>query len=501
MCKKTKIGMILFLAVILGVTFCACALGGSGGTDEGGSGRGGSGEADAGAVLGSGSQGADDGSAGSSEGGDADAGTAQNGGSAKRVQNGGYDLTCLCEPEGESACSSQDGYYYLMKHSVELPDGDLGSQMMYMDYASQKEIYLCSTAGCSHDTADCPAVFPDELFPAYSSRLFLYRDALYILNRQYDDEGTMSMDVFQDELTGPPASRPAALYRANLDGTNRQKVYDFPEDLTLEDLVLGDENGIYLITKKLSVKQEDGMTYHTASERKLMCLEPDTGTLTEVCPMDFEGNISWRLIGAWKSKLILSGIDYGREYTREEYWDDDLYKELYSNSQNVVAAFDLSDGSMTELTRQSNREEHSEMVVGNVLYISKNGSGEIRKLDLDTREEATLCTLSQNLILDHIGDTLCCREWDLSKDHTWYFVDTKTGEVSHSPLVNLCNGWNLEFRVDVGEDVLVIYDYDADDHGDGSYEIFQNKYALISKEDLLAGRDNYRKIDMIGKGM
>ncbi|MDE6233056.1 MAG: hypothetical protein K2M60_06895, partial [Lachnospiraceae bacterium] len=69
-----------------------------------------------------------------------------------------------------------------------------------------------------------------------------------------------------------------------------------------------------------------------------------------------------------------------------------------------------------------------------------------------------------------------------------------------SPIVNLCNGWAIDFRGETASDVLFIYDYDATDYNDGSYEIHQYKHALISKEDLFAEKDNYKKIEMIGSG-
>ena len=48
--------------------------------------------------------------------------------------------------------------------------------------------------------------------------------------------------------------------------------------------------------------------------------------------------------------------------------------------------------------------------------------------------------------------------------------------------------------------MLFVYDYDATESGDGSYEIHRYKHALISKDDLFAGKDNYRKIEMVGPG-
>ncbi len=109
------------------------------------------------------------------------------------VSRGG-GLRILCSPYGESACGSENGYYYLTGDISELRDGNYGMHLMYMDYAAGREIYLCSTAGCKHDSPDCPAVFLYDDFPMSTTKLFVFQDNLYILSREYDDDGTMSAD-------------------------------------------------------------------------------------------------------------------------------------------------------------------------------------------------------------------------------------------------------------------------------------------------------------------
>lgn len=137
--------------------------------------------------------------------------------------------------------------------------------------------------------------------------------------------------------------------------------------------------------------------------------------------------------------------------------------------------------------------------MGNKLYYSLEGTQKILCRDLTTGEEKEIASLPQNYIYEVIGDTLCCHDWNLQK-HTFYYVDSNTGEIHHSNLVNKSFGWDLDFRAETSSDVLMIYDYDATPLGDDSYEIHQYKYALISKEDLCAGKENYRPIKMIGKG-
>lgn len=416
------------------------------------------------------------------------------------VSSTGGDLQLLSNRYGESACNTEDGYYYLTTEVTRLRDENYGVHLMYMDFAAGREIYLCSTAGCNHDSLDCPAVFSYDDFPLYSTILFTFGDHLYILSREYDDDGSVSLGVDPLNEDGSSVeSQPAVLYRAELDGTRREKIFTFDAGLTLEDKVVGNDEGIYVVTKKLSADKEGDQTYTTSSERKLMFLDLNSLALSEVCSMDFGDHISWQIVGCCQDDFLLCGTDFGREITRDETWDDDVYRELYKNSFEVYALLSQNGGEPREIARQSNQNYSSAKLLGNNLYLSSEENQNIEALDIRTGEKRTLCTLPQNLIMDTLGDTLCCMDWDLT-DSTWYFVDTRTGTVTQTPLVILRNGWSLEFRGETETDVLFVYDYDATDHQDGSYEIHQYKHALISKDDLFAGKENYRKIEMIGPG-
>ncbi|MCI8633903.1 MAG: hypothetical protein HFE64_10550 [Lachnospiraceae bacterium] len=411
------------------------------------------------------------------------------------------ELQLLSNRYGESACNTENGYYYLTTEGAKLRDDTYGMHLMYMDFATGREIYLCSTAGCKHDSLDCPAVFSYDDFPLYSTLLFVFGDHLYIISREYDYDNTLSQGVISFGGDGSTVeSRSAALYRANLDGTDREKIYTFDAALTLEDKVIGNDKGIYVITKKLSSDHDGNQTYTTSSERKLMFLDLSTLSLSEVCSMDFGDSISWRILDCCQNNFLLCGTDFGREISREEKWDEDTYKEIYRNSSEVYALLSKEGGALREIARQSNACSNSIKLLGENLYLSSEENQNIEVLNIQTGEKRTLCALAQNLIMDAMDDMLCCRAWDLSGDPIWYFVDTKTGSITSSPLVNLCNGWSVEFRAETKTDVLFVYDYEATDHHDGSYEIHQYKHALMAKEDLFAGKDNYRKIEMIGPG-
>lgn len=439
------------------------------------------------------------GGAGASGGTGQNSGGQQNTGDNVSTSSGGLQLLSNCY--GESACNTGNGYYYLTTETKKLRDGNYGTHLMYMDFVSGREVYLCSTAGCKHDSLDCPAVFSYDDFPVSTTILFIFGDHLYILSREYDSDGSVSQDTMTTGRNGSSVeSQPAVLYRANLDGTGREKIFTFDAALTLEDKFVGNDKGIYVITKKLSTDKDGNETYTTSSERKLMFVNLNTLSLDEICSMDFNDHISWQIIDCSPNDFLLSGVDFGREVSRDEIWDEDLHKELYKNSFRVYALLSRDGGKPKELARQSNKCDNSAKLLGENLYLSSEDNQSIDALNIQTGEKKTLCTLPQNLMMDTLGDMLCCRGWDLAGDPIWYFVDTKTGAVTKTPLVIPCNGWSIDFRCETKTDVLFVYDYDATETERGSYEIHRYKHALISKDDLFAGKDNYRKIEMVGPG-
>lgn len=332
--------------------------------------------------------------------------------------------------------------------------------------------------------------------------IFIYNSKLYILSKDEDETGQIATDqLFFDNGTNTESvSQPTVLYRANLDGTNREKVYTFDPALTLEDFVIGDENGIYVITKKLSAEQHGASTYNTSSEKKLVFLDVEKKEERTICSMDFNDNITWNVQGCFNQSIVLTGTDFGKGLSFEENKDDNAYKALYNQSDEVFATLNLNDAKIKEIYRIKNNKYPSYIIKENMLYYSCSDEKTIKSLDLTNGKEKQIGTLEQNYISQVIGNYLCCKNLDSTKDSTLYFVDINTGKVSHSKLVNKSLGWSFEICAALKSDVLVIYDYDAKASGDGSYEIKRYKYGLISQKDLVNGIDNYRKIEMIGVG-
>ncbi len=484
----------LMLAAGMAVSLAACGGGATGGADGGAQGG------MEGVPVGA--DGAAEGIGGSGDGNGGN-GNESNGGTAQGSSGGNGGLQML-GTESQDGCHTQEGYYYIEKEDKELSDGSYGSHLMYMDFSALQEVYLCSDAGCSHDSVDCASVLPYDEFMPYTTLLFPYMGKLYLFSKEQDQDGSVQTNFMGEEMAiGEIEAFPSILYRANLDGTGREKAYAFDASLTVEDFVMGDENGLYLVTKKLTSKQDGLDSYTHSQDRNLVFLDPEKGELSQVCSMDFDSPISWKVAGCYGRTVVLQGIDYGREVSDQELFSEDGFKELYENSSQVIGTLNLDSGQLTEKYRMSNSQENSFQLSGNALYVS-SGDGSIKEINLDSGQERSVCSQpGKYYYLDCIiGDRLCCSDFSGQGDfdRTYYFIDRNTGEISHSGLVNKSLGWSLEFRAVLDRDVLVVYDYEATPYGDGSYEITLYQHGLISQEDLFAGNDNFRKIDMIGTG-
>lgn len=124
-------------------------------------------------------------------------------------------LTLLCDDKSSfnNHCSTDKGFYYFTE-SGEITDDFYGFRLMYVDYATQKEVYLCSDSGCRHNSESCTAVFNADEF-GFDSLVFVHEGYLYVLNRDYDQDGTT---YFSDDGSNiEPEKKSAELYRMGLD--------------------------------------------------------------------------------------------------------------------------------------------------------------------------------------------------------------------------------------------------------------------------------------------
>lgn len=404
------------------------------------------------------------------------------------------DLSLLTH-EVYPSCNTEDGYYYIPGELRELRDGSYGSAIMYMDFATQQEVYLCNNAGCRHDTLSCNAILPEDDFSPYFGTIFTSNGKLYLLSCGGDSEGESISFGYADSGM-MQVSMPGILYSMNLDGTNREKIYTFPDGVTVEPTVLGSGSSLYFITKELS--QSDGVT--TASNRQLMRYDISSGKTAIVASLNVENGSHWRIVGCSGANVVLEGVAYPEGYSAAEDYSASQWSEIFGASKTKYVCLNIETGIFSSLYDVKNKNGHGAAVLDGALYVAEGSSESILRIDLQSGDQRTLASLEQSNIIGTMGTMLVCRTWDMTENYYLYFVDTQSGAVSRCTLTNRYNGWALELVGETQKDAVVIYDYDAEALSDDVYEIYRYKIALISKSDLCAGNDSFRPIAMIAGG-
>lgn len=412
-------------------------------------------------------------------------------------------LTSLIRRNGpfERYCSTEDGFYYLTEKDSELADGSYAPHLMYMDYATCQEVYLCSDSSCKHNTEDCSSVLAGA---SSDGRIFIWDGYLYFLDRSPDTSGSTIVNLLGNSETVNAGSTKSALYRMNLDGSGRERIYSFDGDTTVEDTAFGDDNGLYFITKKLGASKSGSGTYTTTSDRQIICLDPDNGKAKSLCSLDFGDGLNWEVIGSADDRIILKAYQYPNGMTEEEAsaLDENSYLDLLKNSQIIYASLELSTGEKTQVYSQAaGGDSTSEAVLDGCLYTSNESTQDIIKIDLATGEKSTLCTLEHNYLYGTLGNYLCCTGYALTADYGYYLVNVKNGEITHCSLTNQALGWRLDLMAMSGKRALVVYDYEYTSLGNDSYDITRYQYGLISMDDLLNSVPNYSPIQMVGEGI
>lgn len=406
----------------------------------------------------------------------------------EKVTNNSSDLKFL-----SNGATTNDGYYYLTDYS-RLNNGKLAKHLMYIDFKTKQEIHLCNNSACTHKTEDCTSVFNKDEFQ-FDSKVFIWNNKIYVISKSTDTSGQVTMGVLGETSKNNVESSKAVLYQLNLDGTNREKIYTFDDNATIEDFVIGSGNGIYLIAKKVETKYTGGNAYNTSSERKLIYLDLNTKKESTILSLNRNDNIDWKVIGSTGRNLILYGIDLGGQVTDEEKHNNN---DLYKNSSDVFALLDIDNDTLKEVYRVK-APSRTYTVDEKNLYYNIDGNSKILKIDLKTGKEETLANLSSVWVDRVIDNKLLCIT-NSGKNPISYFIDVDTGKMTESKLVNKSTGFSIEIISTSQKEVLAIYDSDVTFNSDGSWTTHSNKYGVISKEDFFTGQDSFQNIKRVYGG-
>ncbi|MFR8739180.1 MAG: hypothetical protein ACLVFL_10640 [Eubacterium sp.] len=426
-----------------------------------------------------------------------DGDSSKNGDSSENENNNLRDLslTEVSQDEKQDRCSNEKGFYYINKSDdTQLKNGEGAYHLMYMDYATKKEVYLCSNAGCKHNTEDCTSVISSAM---QDTVLFWFKDYLYLLDKPMDQEGQYG--TIEENTDYQPV-----LYRMNPDGSNREVVHKFKINTNLGAQIMTDGTDLYFIKKQLENEKVDkSMSYSVVSKKNLIKLDLNSGEEKEICDLNVgeKKSDSWKCIGCYDSKMVMSGLVYDHELTKSEVKkdieDSNFGRELLDKSKTEIGVIDINSGKFEKVCSFSNKVESTYQQIGKYLYLSTDENNQIKKIDLDTKKESILAKTKENCIVEKYSDALFCMEWG---DMGACFVNLKDGKVMPFKLRTETGDFDIEIMAETEDMYLVVYNIQGSHNDDDSWDVKGKNYALIKKKDFYENKNNWMPIKMITSG-
>ena len=361
-----------------------------------------------------------------------------------------------------------------------------GVNVVYIDYATANEIYLCSAPNCTHDSDACNAWIPPEeagLAPLVTG------DHLLLLHRTYGAE------------TGYQAI--PRIDHMNLYGSDRYTLIEFEPNEMLKDVFAA--NGDILVCALTSVSADGD----TAGEvYKLVMVDLTTGERTDFYQQSTDASTQPLFMGVTESGycILASSRDTLSEADfPDKDWDEisGEVKAARENSWDIVPV-----GSDQRVTAASYTGAIEQMMGPDGIYFYDPATEQLCRVSFPDGQITTLATLPGT---GTMAPYLDCKmdDWLLLSfrtaveretqriltTDTCYAVNTVSGEVRE-----------LSIRQEIGDsremawtlaqndtDMLLVTKSETDNYIHYGYE-----YSVISKEDYLnSNAAGLRKVTFI----
>ena len=414
------------------------------------------------------------------EGDDKDGGKNNGKDNTKSNKSSAYDDLTMLNSNRENYCDT--GYYFL--------EEDEAQRIKYIDYETKQEIYLCNKPNCKHDNEECSAYIEDD------SELYVYQDSIYLVSSSGD---RFVMSTGEDDMPIMDTSKEAAvIYRMNLDGTEKEKIFEMPSGIEIAPQVISGQYLYAFFSKSESVQMKDSSFTSVEKERFLAVINLETGKWEKL--MDGE-NIN--IEGVYKDSLIMTRRIYPKD--PDEFLDDDAgWRENLKNSDICMFLYSLGNKKEEKMAQVKDDKMQEIICDGKSVYFLRDNSSAIDCLDLETKEIRTVAELpgeGASLMDCEDGKLLYVyfsEESDEGQVKEAYIVDAGTGESKEFTLLDEDNTY-AERIAENSEYYLVITGYNMTDYyktwaGTTQRDIENVKYGLITKENYWNSKAEYMEI-------
>ncbi len=374
----------------------------------------------------------------------------------------------------------ENGYFYIKRM-------DEKENIMYFDYGLKKEIYLCNKPNCNHDSNKCSSYL--NYFDA--NELFYYNDYLYYLD---SSAGGTTISVSFDGTVDDSDQTPSTLYKINLDGTEKRKIFVAPSGTRMAMPFVIKGNILYAYLEKSKVVTTKGNTHTTnLTERNLVAINLETGKYEKINEGFYE-----TLIGVYDDKLVIREILYDKD---PKDFDDDTnaYANNLYNSKTRIKLLDVETKKEEVIYEDLYKNMENLQFYKDGIYIVGKNSKNLEYVSFSTKKKEIIKELPQsnmqiNAIID---DKLLIYTYKDKDAHLGnaYYIDLISKEIKDFNLKDK-NGYLIEILSSNKDYYFVkLESILGEEHmtwaGVNQSSIIGENYGLIKKTDYWSSKENY----------
>lgn len=383
---------------------------------------------------------------------------------------------------------NDNGYYRLVN------DDDGRTNILYTDYSTEKEVYLCNKPECQHKDKSCTSYVENDI-----EEMFVYQDHLYLI----ESVPTNFFAIGDDGNSVSNVSRNACIYQMDLDGQNKKEIYQLAEGYAFEaaNLALtGDQ--LYLpITKSEQIEMEKNTQTSVLTKNELYKIDLKTGEGQKV--MDLYDGLSDKTIMSVDGRNIVLSGQYYEEDPRQylEKKDYKGYDQVLMNSKVLYETVNVD--TLDKKVLKPEGEIGGEYYKGKI-YFTDNKS--IYTYDLKTEKQEKMVSLPQGYTynLDFVQDKIIVAQWKNDQFQKTYYTDIENPDLKELDQYKRSPKESVEILSIGSKNIYAIYDREGKDEktwaGTMQYETHKQYRGLISLDDFFNNQKDYKTMKLIYEG-
>ena len=400
------------------------------------------------------------------------------------------NLKMISHKLAQNGANTKDGYYTIST------DENGMMNIMYVDYKTKKQIYLCDKSQCEHDNDKCTS-FIDMKYSARENTLLSDGKYLYLVSSEFNNEGGISTSINYGTGEVQQEDEPSSIYRMNLDGSNKKKLASLDSGELLDDKFFTDGNYLYGIAmKKTNIKIDGDTTYTKGDDYQLIGISIEDGERKNITDWDND----WTILGAYEDKLIVDKLKFDHELTDEERMDNEKYIAAYRKAKEIIGIYDFNTKDFEELASHDASNDYLYEIYEKNLFYYKNNGDKIMSLDLESKKEEVFLETEYCNIQQIYNGYIITSDWKESKKG-FYIISIKDKKIEKFKLIKN-NGYPINIIGESDNFFFVESNCQIEEEyvewAGVSQTIETNRqYSMISKDDFVNNKKVFEKVEMI----